>query len=133
MQEIKSFKINPHSAIIFGGANSYKTSVLLHYTCDFLENYEKKDSFAYFISKIHIKEFLSNLTRKGVRKNLTKKGFFSGKSSPFKPETMQRIQMIFIEGGVKGLIDFLTNFELLQEKNRPNLLLFDDISDHWFL
>ena len=62
-----------------------------------------------------------------------KNNYFFGKNSPFNQETLKRIQLIFIEGGVKGLIDFLTNFELIKTKNRPNLIVFDDISDYWFL
>jgi len=48
MEEINS--VSPETAILFGEKGTCKTSLLLSYACDFLEQCCEKTSFAYFIS-----------------------------------------------------------------------------------
>lgn len=63
----------------------------------------------------------------GVNKNLKEKNFFE---RDYSKTILKRIKLILIDEGIKALIDFLVNFELLGKENLPVLLLFDDISEY---
>lgn len=132
MQNLKF--LQPQTCLFFAGKQCFKTSFLLHYACSFLKNHTNPQTFVYFIGKKTIIHKINHYITKGIRKGFLKnEGFFVGKDSPFNSDVLKRVQMIFIDNGLKGLMDFVLNFELLPENKKPSLILFDDISEYLFL